>query len=285
MKIHAKLLLPLVLGIMVSMLLIVGPTLAQEKKMSMEEYRAQLAEWQKREADAKAAIITTEAEIEALKAEIAKVDAEIALVWQEIYALLGTDEAGVNAFRSDLTSLEGEVDALAALSPEELYKRKKDIDQLEKRLAEFKKSKIALLSEMQDKIATIEGKITRLRASLPAAVYDEYTVVKGDYLWKISGKKDIYADPYQWIRIYTYNRYQIKDPDLIYPAQIFKIQREVGPNEYLVVKGDWLAKIAAKPDIFNSPTKWTELYEANKVVIGDDPGRIYPYQVLIVPGK
>ncbi len=250
----------------------------------MEEYNAKMAEYQKRETDAKAEIEKVNAEIDTLKQQIAQVDEENANEWQEIYALLETDEAGVKDFRATLNDFESQVDGLASLSPEELYKRRSEIDQLEEKLNEYKGSKIALLSEMQDKLATIEGKIAQLRASLPKADFDEYTVVKGDYLWKISGKPDIYDDPYQWMRIYTYNRDQIKDPDLIYPDQIFKIQKSVGDNEYLVVKGDWLAKIASKPGIYNDPTKWTKIFEANSEVI-EDQNLIYPHQVLIIPEK
>jgi len=253
-----------------------------QEKMTMEEYNAQLAEWQKREADAKAAIANTEAEIEALKQEITGTEDGTNQTWQEIYALLGTDEAGVNEFRSNLESVESDVDGLAALAPEELFKRRAEIDALEAKLSEHKQNNVALLSEMQDMIATIEGKITQVRASMPKAIYDEYTVVRGDYLWKISGKQDIYDDPYQWMRIYTYNKDQIKDPNLIYAEQIFKIQREVGPNEYLVVKGDWLGKISSNPDIYNDPAKWTKIFEANKDIISDQ-NVIYPYQVLQIP--
>lgn len=262
-------------------LLAVNFSVAQEK-MTMEEYNAQLAEWQKREADAKAAIAKTEEEIEALRNEIASTEGEITTEWQEIYALLGTDEAGVNEFRSNLEGLESDVDGLAALSPEELYKRRQEIDELEAKLNGFKENNISLLSEMQDLIATIEGKITSLRSNVPSPEYVEYTVVKGDYLWKISGKEDIYDDPYQWIRIYTFNKDQIKDPDLIYPDQNFKIHGDVRDNEYLVVKGDWLAKIAANPDVYNDPTKWTKIYEANQDIISDQ-NVIYPWQVLQVP--
>jgi len=257
---------------------------AQEKEMTMEEYNAQLADWAKREADAKAATAQVNEEIEALKNQIVETDEAIVNEWQEIYALLGTDEAGVNEFRSQLNGLEGEIDGLASLSPEELFKRRAEIDALEEKLNEFKQSKIALLSEMQDKLAMIEGKIAQLRASLPKADFDEYTVVRGDYLWKISGKADIYDDPYQWMRIYTYNKDQIKDADLIYADQIFKIQRSCADNEYLVVKGDWLAKIAGKAEIFNDPTAWTKILEANKDVITDQ-NLIYPHQVLILPEK
>jgi nucleoid-associated protein YgaU len=264
-------------------MLFAGLTLAQEEEMTMEEYNAQLADWQKREADAKAAIASVNTEIEDLKKELTDTDAQIAAEWQEIYALLGTDEAGVKEFAGQLEALESEIDGLASLSPEELFKRRKEIDELEAKLAELKGNNIALLSEMQDKAATIEGKISQLRASMPKAIYDEYTVIRGDYLWKIAGKSDIYSDPYQWMRIYTYNKDQIKNPDLIYAEQIFKIQREVGPNEYLVVRGDWLGKIASNPEIYNDPTKWTKIYEANREVIGEDQNVIYPHQILVIP--
>jgi len=255
-----------------------------QEKMTMDEYKAKLAEYQKREADAKAELNKCDADMAVVKQQIAQADEEVASVWNEIYALLGTDEAGVNAYRSALNDLESQVDNLASLSPEELFKRRAEIDQLEQKLNELKQNKIAVLSEMQDKLATIEGKIAQLRANLPKADFDEYTVVKGDYLWKISGKPDIYDDPYQWIRIYTYNRDQIKDPDLIYPNQLFKIQRTAADNEYIVVKGDWLAKIAGKPEVYSDPTKWTKIFEANKDVI-KDKNLIYPWQVMILPDK
>jgi len=50
-----------------------------------------------------------------------------------------------------------------------------------------------------------------------------YEVMPGDSLWAISGKPDVYADPYQWPLIYKANSDQIKDADLIYPGQVFTI--------------------------------------------------------------
>jgi len=283
MYINRKIVLPLVLSLV--FVLFIGADILFAQEMTMEEYNQRLAEWTKREADAKAEIEKIDAEIETLKTDITQVDEDINSVWQEIYALLETDEAGVNEFRNQLETLESEVSGLSALSADELYQRRKEIDELEAKLSDFKKSKISALTEMQDKIATVEGKIASLRATLESATpYEEYAVIKGDYLWKISKKEEIYNDPYQWVRIYTYNRDQIKNPDLIYPEQIFKIQRRLRDNEYLVVKGDYLKKIAENPEVLGDPSRWTELYEANKTVIGEDK-MLYPYQVLFVPGK
>ena len=48
-------------------------------------------------------------------------------------------------------------------------------------------------------------------------------MVKGDSLWRIAGKQDIYANPYEWPLIYKANSSKIKDADLIYPGQDFDI--------------------------------------------------------------
>jgi len=282
MKIIGKYTLSFTMAACLFLLVGSGVSYSQEK-MSMEEYQAELSEWQMREADAKTASTNCQTEVTNLKEEIAKLDAESEKIWGEILDLIGTDQAGVDQFRSSLQDLESQVDGLLALSPEELFKKRDEIAEIEAKLGEFKGNRISALTEMQNMIASIEGKLTQLKNKMPKAVYDEYTVVVGDYLWKISGKADIYDDPFQWIRIYSYNKDQIKDPDLIYPDQIFKIQREVGPDEYLVAKGDYLAKIASNPDVLGDPAKWTQMYEKNRDVIGEDPHTIYPYQVLVIP--
>lgn len=54
---------------------------------------------------------------------------------------------------------------------------------------------------------------------------DTYTVARGDHLWGIAGKSEIYGNPYQWPLIYKANRDQIEDADLIFPGQNLKIER------------------------------------------------------------
>lgn len=48
-----------------------------------------------------------------------------------------------------------------------------------------------------------------------------YTVKKGDNLWNISKAK--LGDPTRWKTIYQLNKDQIRNPDLIYPQQVFKL--------------------------------------------------------------
>jgi len=278
MKISTRIFLVLVIGLL--SLALVAPAVAQDKKMTMEEYAAELAAAQKREADAKAELAKLDAEIAQLQQESASTEQQTTQTWDEIYSMVGTDRAGAEAYRDQIRQLEADIDGLMALSPEELFRRRAELDQLQARLDELKKSNISKLTETQDWIATVEGKMTQLRARMPKAVYDQYTVVRGDYLWRISKKQDIYGDPYQWYRIYSYNREMIKNPDLIYPNWNLKIQREVGPDEYLVKKGDSLRRISK---MMGDSMSWMKIYEANKDIIGEDRSRLYPYTVLRMP--
>ena len=52
-----------------------------------------------------------------------------------------------------------------------------------------------------------------------------HTVVKGECLWYIAGYDHIYGNPLQWPLIYKANKDKIKNPDLIYPGQVFLIPR------------------------------------------------------------
>lgn len=55
---------------------------------------------------------------------------------------------------------------------------------------------------------------------------EEYHIVKkGECLWWIAEYEDIYSDPFMWPIIYDANKEIIKDPDLIYPDQAFRIPR------------------------------------------------------------
>jgi nucleoid-associated protein YgaU len=283
MRFSSKFLVSLALVLSFLLLLSAQLTFAQDQKMSMDEYRAQLKEWQDREAAAKTAAEECANAVSNVNAEINAAQAEAEKVWGEILQVVGTDQAGYEAYKGKVQALEAEVDGMMALTPEELFKKRDELEAAEAKLAELKKDRISALTEMQNALAAVEGKIAQLKNKMPKALFDMYTVVVGDYLWKIAGKKDIYADPMQWMRIYSYNKEQIKDPDLIFPKQEFKIQREVRPDEYLVAKGDFLKKIAGDPKVLGDPAAWTKIYQKNKDVIGEDPHRIFPYTVLVIP--
>ena len=73
------------------------------------------------------------------------------------------------------------------------------------------------------------GVVTASRT--PAIQPERYAVQRGDTLWGISGREQIYHNPFMWPLIYKANSQQIRDPDLIFPRQIFVIPRNYAPEE------------------------------------------------------
>jgi hypothetical protein len=73
------------------------------------------------------------------------------------------------------------------------------------------------------------GVITASR--VPAVQPERYAVQRGDTLWGISAREQIYRDPFMWPLIYKANSQQIRDPDFIFPRQIFVIPRNYTPEE------------------------------------------------------
>jgi hypothetical protein len=93
-------------------------------------------------------------------------------------------------------------------------------------------------------------------ASMPMApAGDSYTVSAGDCLWCISGKSEIYGDPYQWPRLFRANRDQIKDADLIYPGQRLTVERsasaalKAAADRHARTRGAWSLGVTEDTDL------------------------------------
>lgn len=173
-------------------------------------------EWQKeinRLTEAKVALTS---ELNSLKTEIANLKATRDKLqayddcMKELYAMVGATKADVDNFRNQLNALERKIDNREAPKAD----RQAELDAL-------KKNKISALPEFFDKV---HNQLQRkLDAWQEAPKEINYTVVRGDHLWGIAKKKEHYDNPFAWPMIYRANRDQIKNPDLIYPKQIFKI--------------------------------------------------------------
>ena len=70
--------------------------------------------------------------------------------------------------------------------------------------------------------AVREGQNLRIPRGLPTS----WKVFRGESLWKISQYPEVYGTGTKWPTIYRANRDKIRDPDLIFPNQVFTIPRD-----------------------------------------------------------
>ena len=250
------------------------------EEMKMDEYNLKLQEWQEKETASKSEIENEKTKITELNTKLEGLKSQEKSTWNEIYALVGTDEAGFKSFMTELNSLSNDVSGLLSSSPDDIFRRMNELKEYQAKVGELKADKRALLTESMNKISSIEGMLSQAIEKAKSA-NATYIVNRGDYLWGIAKNPDVYGDAFAWIRLWTANRNIIKNPDLIYPEQVLQVHRVSGPGEYVVKRGEFLYKIAKES--LGNPFKWQQLYEANKGVIGEDPTRIYPHMILRMP--
>ena len=191
-----------------SLLLFFSVTLfAQEEEMTSDEWQAEMSRLNARKAALMQEDSTLQADIDNLKSMNIKSFEECT---NELYALVGATKSDVDNFRNAVDELNGKI--MRKEGPK--ADRQKDLDAL-------KSNKISALPEFFDKVHSQMQKALDKWIEAPKEIM--YTVVKGDCLWNIAKKKEHYGNGFAWPVIYKANRDQIKNPDLIYPKQMFKV--------------------------------------------------------------
>jgi uncharacterized coiled-coil protein SlyX len=183
-------------------------TFAQEE-MTVEEWEAEMT----RLTGKKQALMS---EIEALNADMDNLNATLSGLQDpeecidELYALVGATRSDVENFRKAVNELDGKIKRKESPKAD----RQADLDAL-------KMNKISALPEFFDKV---HNKMQRaLDEWIDAPPVISYKVVRGDHLWGIARKKEHYGNGFAWPVIYKANRDKIKNPDLIYPDQVFQL--------------------------------------------------------------
>lgn len=99
-----------------------------------------------------------------------------------------------------------------------------------------------------------ESSMSKNKGAMAGKV-SSYSVIRGDNLWDISGKDEVYSNSYQWPLIYKTNRSKIKDADLIYPGQVFDIDQNASSSEidaavrHAKTRGAWSVGDTEQSDI------------------------------------
>jgi nucleoid-associated protein YgaU len=123
---------------------------------------------------------------------------------------------------------DGNTEEATKLANKALEQAKDAVKQAE---AEHQKYLDSLSPADRAALAGSAGSLAQDSKQSAAGKVTSYSVTRGDNLWSISGKDQVYANPYQWPLIYKTNRNQIKDADLIRPGQVFNIDQNASQSE------------------------------------------------------
>ncbi len=200
----------LIAGILGLLLFFSVSVMAQEEKeMTEDEFQTEMNRLTEQRVDLTKQINELKSSIDELKKKQAALQSVEDCI-NEKYALVGATEADVVRFRREVAQLEGQI-----------QRKESPKDDKQVALDNLKASKLSALPEFHNKVNNQMQAMLDAWEEAPKEV--NYTVVKGDYLWKIAKKDKFYGNGFAWPVIYNANRDQIKDPDLIYPKQVFKI--------------------------------------------------------------
>jgi nucleoid-associated protein YgaU len=197
------------LSLLSLVLLLSVTSVAQQEEMTEEEWQAEMT----RLGEQKSSLTN---EIDALKSDIDNLNAQKSGIQpydeciDELYSMVGATRNDVANFRGAVNELDGKIRRKDGPKKD----RQADLDAL-------KRNKISALPEFFNKVHSQMQKALDAWVEKPDVI--SYKVVRGDHLWGIAKKKEHYGNGFAWPIIYKANRDQIKDPDLIYPDQVFKI--------------------------------------------------------------
>ena len=180
-----------------------------DKEMTEDEWQAEMTRLTGKKQSLESEIKTLNSDIENLTTvRNGLQDPEQCI--DELYALVGATRQDVDNFRNAVNELDGKIKRKEGPKAD----RQADLNAL-------KMNKISALPEFFDKVHNKMQKALDEWIDAPPVI--SYTVVRGDCLWNIAKKKEHYGNGFAWPVIYKANRDKIKNPDLIYPAQVFSI--------------------------------------------------------------
>lgn len=185
------------------------PVFAQRVELTVEEWEKQMNDLRAKKESLSREITSLQSDVNNLKSTLQGIQSYDDCM-KDLYSLVGADQKAIDDFRAAVNNLEGKIRRKEGPKAD----RQRDLDAL-------KMNKISALPEFYNRVHVQMQKMLDEWVEVSAEVM--YTVVKGDHLWGIARKKEHYGNGFAWPKIYNANRDKIKNPDLIYPKQVFKI--------------------------------------------------------------
>jgi len=190
-------------------------------EMTEEEWQKQMDENTAKKNELTGKLDQLTKDIDALKKTNTEKDAAVVKAEEDLYASVGSTKSGVADFRKKFEQVEKTIN-----------KKEGKKEDAEKMFAEIEASKIKCLPEFYDRYKKMKDALAKWGPEVQKE--SGYTVVKGDCLYKISGKKEIYNNVKMWPVLWEANEKgvvnappkvpkTIKNPNLIYPGQVLRV--------------------------------------------------------------
>ncbi|RPI69445.1 MAG: LysM peptidoglycan-binding domain-containing protein [Ignavibacteriae bacterium] len=224
------------------------PESKPDKELECDEADARILKYKEQNA-------TLQTKLDGLKSDIMKAEGDLTSAVgdlkkcnEDIYSMIGATEADVNSFRERLGRIEGKVREMQRLNDDQLADRQAEVKALEEELNALRRERVAALPEFYDRVIALARDIKGLYREKKIKGYTVGTWAENrDCLWNISGRAEIYGDPFQWPKIWQANTDQIKNPDVIQPGWVLTIP-PAGPKTDEEMKAErkyWRKKRAA----------------------------------------
>lgn len=221
-------------------------------EMTMEDWQRMMDENTARKDQLTIELNNLNTEIDGLKRTNADRDAALTKAENDLYASVGSSKSGVADYRKSFESTEKMINSKSG-----------NVADARKQFDALKASKVRCLPEFWDRFNAMEKKLLDWEKPVEPPKSNKYTVVKGDCLYKIAGKKEIYGNPRMWPVLWDANKTvtldpkapkntktKITNPNLIYPGQqlVVPTLTDKMKQDAMKVKNRWMKNRTKKSD-------------------------------------
>jgi hypothetical protein len=194
-----------------------------------------------------------------------KLQGDMTTVQGDVATLQGdmtTVQGDVATLQGDMTTVQGDVATL--------QKNEKDHEKIHQVLKKDVKDLQTSVSVAKEMAATAKMEADQARKEIKQLARD--TQEKTDLLFaKVNSLEK---------RVRALEQRVGKKPLKLKPKKLYPVKK-IG-KLYEVKKGESLWRISGHKDVYNDPSKWKKIYEANKNKIAN-PNVVYPGQRLVIP--
>ncbi|MCX6157060.1 MAG: LysM peptidoglycan-binding domain-containing protein [Ignavibacteriae bacterium] len=161
-------------------------------------------------------------DLDKLKSQSADLDKQLIDAENALYSSVGMTKNSISDFRKKFEETEKKINNKLGTCEDakKLY------------FNEIDASKAKCLPEFYSRYLAMKTKMDSWCKELGKT--GQYTVIKGDCLWKIAGKKEIYSNNNYWPKLWEANEHgvisapdrtpkKVVNPNLIYPGQVLKV--------------------------------------------------------------